>query len=97
MHPQEFVAKMISEGRTIELADMIRQSAAKHYEMKAEGHESAYGFVNMFMISVVGQLRLLQPGQTLEDDDVLRVWRSLGLWGLKREEIAKYLDNAEIL
>lgn len=96
MHPQEFVAKMIDQGRAIELAEMVRQSASEHYEMKCEGHEAAYNFVNMFMISVVGQLRLLRPGQTVEDDDVLRVWRSLGLWGLKREVIAKYLEKVEV-
>ena len=65
--------------------------------MKSEGHEGAHNFVNMFMISVVGWLRLLETGQTIDDDDVLKVWRSLGLGGLKREDIAKCLEDREIL
>jgi hypothetical protein len=96
MHPQEFATKMIANGRAEELAEFVRKRASEHYGLKSPGHEEAYNFVNMFMISVVGQLRLLEHRQTLDDDDILRVWRSLGLWGLDRQEIAEYVKSVEI-
>ena len=94
MHPPEFVRKMVASGRTSELADMVNEAARNHYKLKSSGHEKAYNFVNMFMTAVIGQLRVLEPGQTIDDDQVLRVWRAdLGLWGVDREEIQRCVER----
>lgn len=96
MHPQEFTTKMIASGRAAELAEMVRKRASEHYELKCHEHEDVYNFTNRFMISVVGQLRLLKAGDSMDDDEFLSVWRSLGLWGLNRHDLAEYLEHNEI-
>ena len=97
MHPPEFVAKMLDNGRANELAEMVDRFAASHYERKEKGHEMAYNFVKVLMFAVVCQLRRLPEGQTVQDDHVLKVWAGdLGYWGVDRAEIARLIETGEV-
>ena len=93
MHPQPFVAKLVAEGKAETIAQMVRAFSDRLYVKKCSGHEQAYAFSNAFLIGVVSQLRSLNPGQSLDDDNLLCVWKDLGLFGIDRDDINAYLGK----
>jgi hypothetical protein len=94
MHPQEFVASMVATGRIEELVQMLNGFIAKLRGSKTSEHATVYFFATAFLISVQGQLRLLEPGKILDDDRVLSVWKELGLFGIDRDEIQGILSTS---
>lgn len=93
MHPQEFAEMMIAAGRKGELIEMLTRFSDKLYTQRTNEHSTLYGIVNMFMVSIKGQLLGLKEGQTLDDDKFLSVWKSLGLFGIERQEIERIVER----
>jgi hypothetical protein len=94
MHPQPFVAKLVSEGKTDTIVQMVRQYSDRLNAKKSFENQEAYAFANAFLIGVLSQLGNLEPGQSLDDDKLLSVWADLGLFGIDREDIRAFLDKA---
>lgn len=95
MHAQQFVSEMIATGRKDELVKMIDDFSDRLHQQKTKEHAIVYGFANMFLLSVGGQLRALDEGKDLEDDKFLSAWKSLGLFGIDRAEIDGVLNSNE--
>jgi hypothetical protein len=87
MHPADFVRTRIDERKIDNIVDMINRFRAKLSCSKTNEHASVYNFASMFLISVVGQLHRLSPGQDLHDDKLLAVWAELGYWGIERDQL----------
>jgi hypothetical protein len=91
MHPQPFVAKLVSEGKTDALVQIVREYSDRLNAKKSVEHQEAYAFANAFLIGVLSQLGNLEPGQSLDDDKLLSVWADLGLFGIEREVVRAFL------
>jgi hypothetical protein len=44
-------------------------------------------FLNLFLISVAGQLCSLRPDQDFRDDQLLALWAELGYFGIERDQL----------
>ena len=93
MHPQQFVSEMIADGRKNELVKMIEDFSDRLHQKKTKEHALVYGFANLFLLSVVGQLLALNEGEDLDNDKFLSTWKSLGLFGIDRAEIDGVLNS----
>jgi hypothetical protein len=85
MHPTDFVRNRIQERKINEIIELIRQCQAKLDTVKPDGYSKICNFANLFLISVIGQLRQLGPDQALHDDNLLAVWAELGYFGIERD------------
>jgi hypothetical protein len=87
MHPADFVRNRIQERRINEIIELIRQFQANLDTVKLNESSKIGNFLNLFLISVIGQLRQLGPDQDLHDDNLLTVWAELGYLGIERDRL----------
>lgn len=93
IHPAEYVSASIARGAVEEVIDLLhtfRTTVINSHEV-ANFHISSFSVA--FLLSVVGQLRCLHPGQDLHDDPLLSVWAGLGYFGILRESIPGNLEE----
>lgn len=95
MYPPEFVKSMIASGKVGHLIDLIDKFTGELFEKNPGEHAPVYSFAKKFLISVAGQLRRLQPGQSLDEDHVLSTWRDLGFFGIRLDDIGGILDQRD--
>ena len=87
LHPADFVRSRIQEHKINEIIDLIRQFQAELDTMWPNDDSRVCNFANLFLLSVVGQLRQLGPEQVLHDDGLLTVWAELGYFGIERDRL----------
>lgn len=87
MHPIEFVTSRIAVGKVDEVIELIHKFCDKLPQSKMCENAYVYRFANNFLISVAGQLRLLETNQDLNDDKLLSVWAELGFFGIERDQL----------
>lgn len=84
---------MLAAGRKDELVKMLEKFSDELHQQKIKEHAIVYGFADMFLLSVVGQLIALADGEDLDSDKFLSVWKSLGMFGIDRTEIDRVMNS----
>ena len=87
MHPQDFVANRIAAGDVQPLIRILDAFSRQLDGKKTKEHAAAYNFANMFLVSVMAQLRQLEAKEISDDDPILITWRNLALFGIDRHAI----------
>jgi hypothetical protein len=94
VHPQDFLCEMLAKGRKDLVISMVEKSLVRlHSQLNDHNSRESHRFSILFLVSVLRQLNQLCPDAPLESDNLLLVWRDLGLFGIDRSDLAEMFNE----